>query len=766
LGISEDGGRFEREMGTPAQGTVSRLPIATSLPNTRWFAAYGNVVERDGNCQVFIGGTLIGEFDVDDRDRGPRNVLLVTLAKEPKMHLGHLAAAFGISEEYLRLLRRQEETQGLGAVLKPAMGGRRRVTPEKRGELYELFAEGWNASEATRKQRRGRGRVSRPTVSREWRRWKAERDGTAIAAPIATAISKAAEQLTLFSSTSDTTTAERSAASETNDAITDEMAATTMDEAGDEDQHGGAVVAVRSRPVVGGAVVQHVGTWMMMALAERDGLHDEVHKLGVAGDSTPIAIDATLASLAIGQRTVEGVRRLQTSTAPQLLRTDRTPTANTVRQRLWQLAKDHGTAVMARMAERYVNAARGTEDAPAVFYVDNHLRPYTGQEVVRKGWRMQDRRVLPGATDYYVHDEDGRPMFRVDVPSHDSLTQWLLPLAARLRDALGPDERILLAFDRAGSYADMIAALRDADIELVAYERKPYALLAESAFDRSIEIRGEKYRWCEQRLANLGAGRGRVRRISLRAQGGNQINLLAHSQLGPEDLVGILLGREAKDDPSGRWLQENGFKHGVQRWGQNQLDGRKTELYPPGTIIPNPRRRRIERALTIARADEGRARCRLAELGALDARRERVESDLADAIHRRVHLELMRPLVPKHAPVEQTELAGKLVHHTGELKIVIDTIRIVAANIEADLAQLLAPYLRKPREAKKVIANVFAAPGRVEVTADDIRVRLAPAANRSERESIRCLLDHVNAMRLTLPRDVRRRRLRFEVKAS
>ncbi|MGH7327048.1 MAG: putative transposase, partial [Polyangiaceae bacterium] len=720
---------------------------------------YGCVVEREGDQLVFVGGTLIAQYDSDDRDRGPRNVLLVTLAKVPSMHLGHLAAAFELSEEYLRELRRLEEAGGLAAVLKPAAGGKWRITDEKRAELHALFAAGWNVSDATRRQRRGKSRVSRATVSREFHRWKAARDSAAIAAPVATAISTA-EQLTLFATSSSASVEVPAATATTEPNVLDDVVAVAADE---ED---GAVVTLKSRPVAGGNLVQHVGAWIALALAKRDGLHDEVQALGGSGDHLAIALDAAITSLAIGQHTLEGVRRLATPTAPQLLRADHTPTANTVRQRLWQLAKDHGAELMARMSRRYVGAARADDDSPAIFYVDNHLRPYTGKQVVRKGWRMQDRRVLPGTSDYYVHDEDGRPVLRVDVPSHDSLCTWLLPIAQRLRDALGKDERILLAFDRAGSFPEEIATLRDAGVELVVYERKPYALLADSDFDRTIEIRGDKYRWCEQRLANLGAKRGRVRRISLRTADGNQINLLAHSKLGPEDLIGILLGREAKDDPSGRWQQENAFKHGIERWGQNQLDSRKTELYPSGTIIPNPRRRRIERALTIARADEGRARCKLAELAALDNRRDRVEADLADAIHRRVHLELMRPLVPKRAPVEDTELAGKLVFHTAERKAVVDTIRIVCANIEADLAEMIAPHLRRPREAKKVIANLFAAPGRVDVTPREIRVRLAIAANRSERAAIRRLLAELTGMRLTLPRDGSRRSLRIEVQPS
>jgi hypothetical protein len=722
-----------------------------SISNTRWFAPYGCVVEHADRCQVFVGGTLIGEYRVDDRDRGPRNVLLVTLARDSKMHLGHLAAAFEIGEEYLRLLRRQAEKEGLGAVLKPAMGGHTRVTAEKRRELHGWFAAGWNASEATRKQRRGRGRVSRPTVSREWRRWQAEQASKTIAAPARAAIAREVGQLTLFPSESTVATSHTSASDSSPAAIT-----------GSGDDDGGAVIALRSRPVIGATGMQHAGTWIAMALAEREGLHEEVAKLDGAGDNLQITLDAVIAALAIGERTIEGVRRLGTATAPQLLRVGHTPTASTVRRRLWQFAKAQGASLMVHMSERALGAAHAMTDVPAVFYVDNHLRPYTGKQVVRKGWRMQARRATPGTTDYYVHDEDGRPQFRIEVPSHDTLGQWLMPIARRLREALGPDPRILLAFDRAASYADELAELRDGGFELVVYERKPYPMRAKRDFDRDVVIRGERYGLCEQRRANLGAKRGRVRRISLRTPDGNQINLLAISKEPAAALVGILLGREAKDDPSGRWQQENAFRHGVQRWGLNQLDGRRVEPYPPGTIIPNPRRRRIERALTAARAHEGRARCLLAKLDLSDARREHAEADLAEAIHLRVHLELLRPLVPKHAPVEQTELAGKLVHHTGELKLVVDTIRIVATNIEADLAELIAPHLHKPAEAKKVIANVFAAPGRVDLRGEEIRVRLTPAANRNERAAIQWLLAQLTSMQLTLPRDRRRRPLRFE----
>lgn len=877
--------------------TVDLLPIANPEPGTRWFYEYGCVVEEEGVKRVFIGDTLLGEFDPRDRDLGSRNVLLVMLAKEPKAHLGHLAAAFGISDEHLRRIRLAEKADGYGAVLTRARGCAERdeLNPAKVRELRALFEEGWNPTDATRRQRR-RGRVSRSTVSRERRRWKAEKKATARGAGVAASAATPAEvQQTLPESTAVTggsaaeappdgsgplqpdaptitardvpvpndathaiddevvgtiarrataacsgdangafianasasdmdhevindgtiageaigdvdtvpSTSAEGAATEVGDVVADEFPEercvprlvaddgvptddevtkrTAKDAAGQESREAGAdgalasdegergpIAPLRSRPVASGRLVQHVGSWLLIALAQQHGLHQEAERLagGDDRDATRIALDATLAALAIGERTVEGVRRLATSTAPLLLRCDHTPTANAIRRHLHSFSNEHGVNFMVRIGERYLEAARAEANEPAVFYVDNHLRMYTGQEVVRRGWRMQDKRAVPGTSDYYVHDEDGRPVFRIDTPSHESLCHWLMPIVTRLREGLGMEDRILLVFDRAGAFPAEMATLRDAGVEFVTYERRPYPDLAPSAFDRKVVVRGETYGAHESRLKNLRDGRGRVRRIALLTHDGKQINLLAVSTAPLEQLVGCLMGEPDPDAPSGRWQQENAFKHGAERWGINQLDGRKVEPYPAGTIIPNPARRRNERALKIARADEGRARCTLANENATDKRRARARDALVDAVQRRVALELARPLIPSHAPIEQTELADKLVRHPAQLKAVIDAMRIVCANVEAELADILSLHLKRPREAKKVIANVFAAPGRVDVTVSEIRVRLSPAANRSEHAAIQRLLADVTARKLTLPGDAHRRPLRFELHVS
>jgi hypothetical protein len=320
---------------------------------------------------------------------------------------------------------------------------------------------------------------------------------------------------------------------------------------------------------------------------------------------------------------------------------------------------------------------------------------------------MQDKRVRLGTTDYYVHDEDGRPLFRIDVPSHDSLPVWMLNIVVHVRALVGPEDRILMAFDRGGAFPETMAALRDDDCEFVTYERAPYPKLAASAFIEELTLEDDDtVRWVKSGT-NLKKGRGRVRRISVLEQDGHQVNLLASSSLPAERLISVMRGR---------WQQENaGRRLDIARRAANIREGDARNLlvrYPEGHRHHDAALREIEEAL----------------------REER-------------EIDALRPTVPKHARLADTELAGKLVRHDGKRKLVLDTIRIACANVEADLAQILAGYMNKPREAKHLLANVFRSPGNVPVGTTTISVDLAPAATPSERAAIADFLRDLTTLR-------------------
>jgi hypothetical protein len=346
---------------------------------------------------------------------------------------------------------------------------------------------------------------------------------------------------------------------------------------------------------------------------------------------------------------------------------------------------------------------------------------------------------------------------RLAVPSHDSLTKWMSPIARLMRLALGGKEIILLAFDRAGAFPEQMAELRDEKFEFVTYERRPYPSLSTPYFTEKFLVGKERLFFCEPARANLGAGRGRVRRIAVRMPDGKQVNLLAVSKRSAKKLILVMLGR---------WKQENGFKHSVERWGINQLDGRKVVPYAPDTVIPNPARRRLDWALDIARTREGEARNQLARLAKGDSEREKAKKSLEHALAEQKKLLALRPSMPKHAPVAETELADELVHHTTEYKMTLDTIRIACANAESDLAAALALHLPRAAEAKKALANLFAAPGDIRVGRRTIAVCLSPAGTRPEQRAFSALLDVVNRWKLTLPGDQRNRQLRFRTSGT
>ena len=130
-------------------------------------------------------------------------------------------------------------------------------------------------------------------------------------------------------------------------------------------------------------------------------------------------------------------------------------------------------------------------------------------------------------------------------------------------------------------------------------------------------------------------------------------------------------------------------------------------------------------------------------------------------MERQCDLMAQRAAVPKVAKVSETPLAGKLTRHELGYKNVLDALRIALANSEADLAVMLAPRLDRPREVKKLLATLFAAPGTVRVSSRAVTIRLMPAANDSEREDLRAFLRDVTRLRLSLPGDPDARRLRW-----
>jgi hypothetical protein len=338
-----------------------------------------------------------------------------------------------------------------------------------------------------------------------------------------------------------------------------------------------------------------------------------------------------------------------------------------------------------------------------------------------------------------------------------------MPVVEFAELSLGEEVKPILVFDRGGAFPNTMEELREAGAEFVTYERKPYQPIASTEFTESLTItlpsaprRPTRISYVEAPEKNLRNGRGRVRRIAMLTEEGVQVNLLAVSELSAETLIRGHLARWGR--------QENQLKYGVERWGINHLDGRRLEEYPPDALIPNPARRRLDRLLHLSHTAEGEAWRRWVRAKDDDPEREHAKRDADRAMDRQQDLMAQHASVPKVAKVSETPLARKLMRHELGYKNVLDTLRIALANLEADLAVMLAPLLDRPREVKKLLATLFTAPGTVRVSSRAVTVRLMPAAADSEREALREFLRGATRMRLSLPGDPDARRLRWVLK--
>jgi hypothetical protein len=123
-----------------------------------------------------------------------------------------------------------------------------------------------------------------------------------------------------------------------------------------------------------------------------------------------------------------------------------------------------------------------------------------------------------------------------------------------------------------------------------------------------------------------------------------------------------------------------------------------------------------------------------------------------------------RRQTPKKVPVEQTDLHGELKQHTREYKLLVDTVRCIAQNAEGRPGHRASPSIwLNPPEAKRLLQNVFSAPGDIRVSNTAITVSLAPAANRPERAALETFFDAINRRRLCHPGDPFARPIRFRL---
>src|SRR5665648_232485 len=307
-------------------------------------------------------------------------------------------------------------------------------------------------------------------------------------------------------------------------------------------------------------------------------------------DDLAVLTTATL-GFALGVDTVEGTKHLRRTEAGAAVGLAMVPQLATLRARLSALADTSDPLAL----QRAVAAAMLSADPAAdpVYFVDDHFVPYSGARPVGKGWNTKRRHAQPGRADTLLTDARGRAVvFGSGEPS--GLTSTLPGVLTGLREVLGPDAPVLLAFDRGGAYPAAFTACRQAGADWVTYRRG--ALVEVTAPARRSWTRRDGKR-ISVPLADETVqinGYGAARQLTLFEDGAPVLQVLTSDTTATG--AALLCWLRA------RWRIENMFKYASAHNGIDTLADYLMDIGPDTRTVTNPARVAARQTVAAAQA--------------------------------------------------------------------------------------------------------------------------------------------------------------------
>jgi DNA-binding CsgD family transcriptional regulator len=529
--------------------------------------------------------------------------------------------------------------------------------------------------------------------------------------------------------------------------------------AGHEDAPGQTAAAASSRLAEATVDSRYAGAMLLHAFFDRVGAAAVFAPLSGAGpvgarsrrfDDVAL-LSATSVAFALGVGSVEATKHLIRDQIGPLAGLDRLPELRTLRPRLGELAEScDPLALQADLARAMLNA-----QAPllGLYFVDDHFVPYEGAKPVGKGYNTKRRHAQKGLADTQVTDYHGRAVCFVSGPP-SGLTKTLPAALAQLRTITG-QAKIMLGFDRGGSYAQVFTHCRDHDVDWITYRRG--ALAAPTAAPR-------RY-WRVDGAARAEAVTLADETITIKDYGpARQLTLFEHDQPVLQVLTSDLAAPPAALLAwlRCRWRIENVFKYLTAHHGIDWLCHYDADTNPDTTLIDNPARKTARTAVRHAEttlADAQRALTRLlrsdqpvAEINtAIPAAQTAIDTAEAALANAKGQLKT----IPAKIPANQLDPNAQRAILRTQRRSLQMVLRLLAFNAEQWLADRFNAYLADNDEYRATLRHLLHLGGHITYTTKTITVALETPATPKITQALRLLLNELNTTPPRIPGDHR-----------
>ena len=104
--------------------------------------------------------------------------------------------------------------------------------------------------------------------------------------------------------------------------------------------------------------------------------------------------------------------------------------------------------------------AHGVLGFSKILYIDGHFMPYYGDSRTLYGYNSQRRLAMPGREYYFVHDENGLPVYAVISDGYRDMKHYINKVDDKLRKIFRvKDKELLQVFDRGGYSKDFCVGI-------------------------------------------------------------------------------------------------------------------------------------------------------------------------------------------------------------------------------------------------------------------------------------------------------------------
>ena len=435
---------------------------------------------------------------------------------------------------------------------------------------------------------------------------------------------------------------------------------------------------------------------------------------------------------------------------------DRMPEVKTLRRKLTRLAsRKAGQQFGRELAQRRVKQ-RGR--MLGFLYLDGHVRAYHGKHTIPKGYLTRARLAVPATTDYWVNDQKGEPLFVMTAEANAAMTRMLIPILEEIRNLTGSRRRITIVFDRGGWSPKLFQKLLDMGFDFLTYRKGRVRRIAEKRFvERKAKLDGRpiRYRLHDQAVRFL-KGKLRLRQITRLTDDGKPTPIVTSRW----DLRDIVVAYRMFE----RWRQENFFKYMRQEFLIDALSDYQVEPDDPERSVPNPARKAVDKELRKARAHLSKMKetygaafvdyfqGRTPTKRAFTADEKEIYREIQKATDRITKLVAQQKSLPARVLLAQGQPNQKLVKLSTERKHLTNVLKLVAYQVESDLANLIRPhYARANDEGRTLIQSALQSTAALEPVGNQLRITLAPLSSPHRSQALATLCETLNKTETRFP---------------